>query len=783
MTHYMDVKHDDELFAARLLEVNREMDTLLHKTSRTRHAMDQAATEVRMGVPLHFYAKEEGSRAGSAAQVLNPLYQTAAVDDGGVIHHTLREDLTRGVVSAELKQWMHTHLPTLVAPLVDAQVQRHLQQLRNEVEDVQSRQTEVEQILKETTEQLRAHRRDMQAGLASMQRGVQRDADEHQRIVESRLNAWREEVQRIKDEMGALREQRRSETEQVDRRLDESLQRRQQQVQDTFADLEHELRQWRQALQRDIEQEAQAVRVKHDSLERHVAQLQGALSSTTNMSTRCTAELQRMMETAVARSSEVRRCRLDVNRLEMLVQCTALQTTMNSKVPCSGAADSVRLAKNNSKVKHSSPQYGGESSCAALPVVVSLAQEVAHVNDKMQTVVTRIDGLYWQVRQLDAAFAREMASAVPRSSLLDNIRDVTEESLFSRSSASTLRPNNTQLSNVLTGPNSIGDTRHVPSTTSSTLHDSSINRNVATAPHDSFDGNSSPSANFAAQPVGAALKQPSHAASPSTSHGSLHRVDSVTMRARPEPYAASHPPTAHIGTSSLHFEDDTKDPYPMPIVNNGRSTPGVMPSRTVASRGFAGAREGSSPPQRRAPPRVIPVELSAPPSLAIEKQAAASGTSFGASSASHALSSKPIPTAVARAIDSSNVSSNAVISEEDSNGENRSHTGNAEQLEDPPSASTSGLYGELHTARSIADQEVRRGGGDDRVTATNPGETSTVTTNSSTSPSDSYVSDTPVAAEETPVRSPDQFGRYIPAPTSDSEEERDNAIIFRSALD
>ncbi|KPA86412.1 hypothetical protein ABB37_00588 [Leptomonas pyrrhocoris] len=773
MARYLDVKQDDELFAARLQEVNREMDTLLHKTSRTRHEMDRTAEEVRMGVPLHFYPMAGVNTVGSSAQRFNLLHQTASIDDGGVISNALQNDLTRGVVSAELTQWMRTHLPTLVAPLVDVQVQRHLQQLRTTVEDVQSRQAQVEQSFKETAEQLRAHRRDMQSGLAAMQRSVQHDLDEHQHTLESRLNTWKEEMQRVKDDIRTLQEQRRGETGRVDRRMDESLQRGQQLMQDTFANLERDLQRWRQSLQRDVEQDTQVVRTQHDSLEGHVAQLQGALSSTANMATRCSTEIQRLMEASVARSSEVRLCRRDVNRLEMLMQCTALQTATGLKVPAAGAAGAESGERDNATSKNSLSEEGGDGSAPAHQAVVALTQEVAHINDKVQAVVDRMDGLDRQVRQLDVALVRGIAVAMPRSSFIDIGQDTAEESLFGRSVASTRHPSNSQLSSVHTSRSGFSNVRHIPSQTSAVYQDNITNRNVVNDLHGRSEGNSPSFVHSATQPVGI-TSRPSHfAASANTGNFSLRHVENGPARAGAEPSGVYRPPTSHLSNSSLPFEDDADDPHPMPIVvSDGRPAPGVVSSRVVTSRSFVGGREGSSPPQRRAPPRVIPVETVAP-SPVREKAAAGAIESTPTGSPG-----KPTPNVGGNsgAHNSSKQrrsSSSSQSARSDENGERSGHGNDDKRLDKSPFSFSLDRYGGAYAA----------GGGDGRVAPTNPTEPPATAADAAASPADSYVSDTPAAAEESPVASRDLLDRYTPAPASDSEGERDNEVISRSALD
>jgi hypothetical protein len=808
MSRYFDVRQDDALFETRLQEVNREMDTLLHKTSRTRHEMDRTAAEVHIGVPLHFHREVVNSGSSSAvlqscAPQLDSFPRIPAGiprDVGDPVGGALRDDLTRAVVSAELTQWLRMHLPTLVAPLVDTQVQRHLQQLRDAVADVQARQVEVEQSVKEATEQLRVCRRDMQASLAAVQNGVQRDISEHQRTTEGRVNVWKEELRRMKDDLRVAQDQRRREAERVDQRLDESLQRQQQHVQDTFTSLDHELQRWRQCMQRDTAKDAQALRMQHDALEGHVAELQGVLSSTADMAARCAAELQRVIEETVARSSEVRLCRRDVNRLEMLVQCCTLQTAAMkvsaAAVSASGPKDSKRTRTSDGVEQSQLP--------ALQSVVVTLTEEVAHLNDKVQAVVTRMDRLDRQVRQLDVALARGAAAAMPRAPFFDNGRGVSEESLFNRSAASTCRPSNSQLSSIHAGrPGGFSSARQLPNTTSTVSHDdSTVSRGTAADPHSRLGRGNTVFLNSASQPIGITAGQPSLADSGSGEiAASPHRVEAVPMWPGPQLSAVYHPPTSHLSNSSLLFEDAAEEPQLMPIVTgDSYSAPSIMTGVVVASKGLVGGGRESlpsssspPPPQRRAPVRVIPVE-SSPVSAAGASRSNTSPTPPALSSA------KSTPRfAHSNSNSNSNHPPRSSSTSDTSSDGNSNAASRSKELDASPSGFTLNRYGA--GARSSGQALQQSGGNADGTSAAagHPGEPSAIRTASASSPADSYVSDTPAAAPSpedsyvsdtpaaasaaTPATSKGRFDRYTPAPASNSEDELDNEVISRSALD
>lgn len=784
MSRYSDVRHDDEVFAARLQEVNREMDTLLHKTSRTRHEMDRTAAEVRMGVPLHFAAYEEGCRGTNArAAACHSLLPDVASDTVGGSSGALRDDLTRAVVSAELHQWVHAHLPRLVAPLVEAQVQHHLQHLRSAVEEVQARQKEVEAGVTEATAQLRVHRRDMQAALSGIQRGVKQDMDECQRRVDGELNTFKEEVQRAKDEVKALQAQTRGEPERMDRRLGNALQHHQQQMHDSFAHLDRELQRWRHSVQRDLEKNALAVQQQQSEVEGHMAQLQGAVASTAEMATHCTAELRHVMEEAVVRASEVRRCRGDVNRLEMLVECTAALPSPSRRVQ----KDRRRRAGEGSE------DTGGEND---VPALLSVTHDVAHLGEKLQAVVTRVDSLDRHVRLMDVALARGVAAAA-RGPLHDTLRDLGDDSVYSRSAASTRRPSNSQLSSLYTARS--GAAGRAFASAFGPTHDG------VSFVHGGFDSGDNASAGAVPSSTSGGRSTSPHSSgappSPSIRLGGTppRHGEGVPMRAVPSPAELYRPPLSHLSSSSLPFDDDADDPQPMPVVvRDGGAAAKAVPSGAVGitsirAAGGGGVREGLLP-QRRPPPRVIPVEslataASSSPGGSIgtgegagQRATVDTASGFGAKS----MTSEPKELHSATSTTESDRSSSTSTVKDTHN----------QQQEATPSVRGASLsafsldrYGNIGAASSSSSGSSAIGDNKKSPTTGADAPASPVdsyisdTPAAAASPEDSYVSSNPGSDKAHAQTSQDRFGRYTPAPASDSEEERDNQAISRSALD
>ncbi|KAK7201250.1 hypothetical protein NESM_000186600 [Novymonas esmeraldas] len=733
MSHFLEARRDDELFAARLRVVNEETDALLLRTSRTRRELDRTSAEARMGVPLHFFPHDVAGRVEAATSVAGPREP-----------QQLRDDLARSVVSAELAQWVRGHLPGLVAPLVEAQVQQQLQKLRDAVEEVRCRQAEVEKASRDAAEQVRAHRRDMNAAFAAAQGEAQRDMQEHQRSVERQLATWGEELRRVREDVHALKRHSGSTSEQQEQRITDALQRQHIHVQETLENLGYELQRWRQTTAREARRETQELQAQFGTLEDQLAQALGTLTSTAEMASDCAVDIRRLMEDAVGRSSETRLCRRDVNRLEMLVQCAALQT-----VSFAGAAGAGAGA-------------GGGSSAAAL-VLNGVSQEMARLSDALHSVVGRVDGIDRHLRQLEATVARGMVlsgGGGGQSSHHGSARCMDEDSSYGRSLPSTRRPSQSHLSH------------------STALRSQRVSTGVFNSRSPSAQGEGDVDVDDGAIP----LHSSGAAAAAAISSGTAP----IFLRSAAQAGGADG---AHEGSRvALLAADANADDDP-------RTTPVEMTSdwRIAAGRGGAAGATTARPRQRRSPPRVIPVRLGgaaiAGDSVATVPSAAAAP--LWGSRIDNAASAVP-PVAAASSSSSSTSAASALSPAQ------------GVRVASEPADAANGVSATTNT--STASAAARRRSAEEaaataesshlrlEASATLPAvatRVSPVDSYVSDSPPDSYVSDTPAAnirgsLSASASASGGRLGeaaRYTPAQGSDSESERDNLVIARSALD
>ncbi|CBZ30906.1 conserved hypothetical protein [Leishmania mexicana MHOM/GT/2001/U1103] len=727
MSHYIEARRDDERFTARLEEVNREMDGLLLKTSRTRHELDCSAAEVHMGVPLNFHPHNVPGRV-----------HLAPSDPTGGLPGPLpaRDDLARNLVLAELSQWSRSHLPSLVARVVEDQVQQQLLSLRDSVE-VRARQAKVEKAARDAAEQVRVHRADMHAAFLAVQEETQRAMEEHQRTVKRQLAAWGEELRRVQEDVLAQKQQNANTGDRQEQRISEALQRQQAHVQETFETLEHELQRWRQTTSRAVHKEAEELRAQHHALGNHVAQIQGMMTSTADMVAHCTAEMQRLMDHAVSRSSEVRVCRRDVNRLEMLVRCYALQTVL----PTGGTGSSGANDKS--------------TASSAAPVVLNrLTQEMARFSDSLHAIASRINYLDCDVRQLEMAVARGTTASCGQGSYHGSMRVMDEESLYGRKCSSTRRPSYSHLSNVteLHGHLVSGGFASPPSPFGYN-ENVNVNPTRSGAAANKFSATCVPPVS-STQPVGAG-------GAPGRRHSGaagLGVQPSLTplMSASPSP-ATRQLPRSRLSSSNSRFEGEACDSHPMPaVVGEVHSAPNAE-AKDVILRSAAVEAGLQPPPQHRATPGgIILVET-------------------GESDTRRVVVAKPTAAKSvvhSRSLPDVSVDASQIVREDALHSLTHQRNVSSCSASTLSAGNVDATFLVKRPRSSLADSEAVSVAEEDaflKHSDSDHAESPVVATPHS--PVDSYVSDTREVAQ------------YTPAQANDSESERDNQVIVRSALD
>ncbi|KAG5492776.1 hypothetical protein JKF63_01356 [Porcisia hertigi] len=741
MFDYLETRRDDEHFAVRLEEAKKEMDTLLLKTSRT-------VAEVRMGVPLHFYPSAVPGR-------VEPVTPTSPGDP--LRPPQTQTDLARSVASAELSQWTRSHLPGLIASLVEAQVQQHLTNLRESVEELRVREAKIEKAAKDVAEQVRVHRLDMHTAFAAAQSEMQRAMEEHQRGVDRKIEAWAAELRRVQEDVLAQRRQGVSAGDRQERQISEALQRQQAHVQEAIEALEHEFQEWRQKTSRASLKEARGLQAQHRTLENHVAQFQGMLASVADMVTHSTADVRHLMEDAVSRSSEVRLCRRDVNRLEMLVQCSSLHTALLTGG--TGPSD----AKGNSTPSSVSPALFNH-----------LTQEMARLSDSLYTTVSRIDGLDRQIQHIEMAVAQGVRVGGGQNTNHSRMRGVDDESLYCRSFVSTRRPSSSHLSNA-TG--SHGYRASTGFTSAPSLSEYDDNADV-TPTYSSAAENQFTTTSVDQVPT----TQPSR-----VSHAPGRGNASGTSRPRVPLTLSSSAPTHstydlqlshHLRSGSSNAEGSAVDSQSIPVmVSDSRLERSVVDDEMIRQSAAAGI--SLRRPQQRG------VSLRDPLVETIESDAHQGGVAKPTASKSTLHGMPGFDAAIHSSLRASEYAAHSPAERYV-----------AASLSASLSLATSGLDAtRLAETPSppIADSEGAAVAGEgsvkNRKGSSDHRERSIV--EAANSPEDSYVSDAPAAdLDDSAVKSADPFRRetwrtaqYTPAKGSDSESERENLAMARSALD
>lgn len=743
------VKADDEVFTTRVREVNQEMDQLLKRTTQSGQQLSRAAAEVRIGVASGFYG---------------PAYDrssiTASVDP---IPPPRRDDLARSVVSAELSQWAQIHLPSLVEQLVDARVEKQLRTYHGEVKVVQHRLMEAERTVQEMAESAKEHRQGVDSAVAAQERATRVAHRRMQEEIHSREQHLSLEVALAKESVEEIRSSAAAAVHRTERIVSEAVQRQKSAAEDSLLHLEEELRRWKTAVKQLFENDIESLGQAHGELEKQVAAIQGVQCSISEVVTQCSIDLQRLMADAVERSSEVRSCIRNVNRVELLLDYT---------VP--GAFRAEQPSPSNTASERNANPDGGTHV---------LTHQVVENRERIFSMMRRVDGLERMVRQLELALLRSGGGMGwgGRASLYGSVRgDAYSESSFSRTPMSTRRPSFSQGSTLAGMPPSPKSGQRPPLFNHPGY---SVAGSDDTAASVTVDGG-------AARSLPQPLSLWRAGVIPDSSGIGSVRVNSndgaaqqhqdrqqhhPPHRAHPQQIAA--PLFAHSSVAQPSFDSTAEDQdRPMPIaLRRADSAPGWVSKPGLAAQ--------TSPAQRRQPPKVLSVEE--------EEVDEASGSeiqSLRSSSSLHSGTSsshdEPNNFAVQRPLRATHNSM---------------------------STSSSHIAGSLSS--TPPQQSAALGSSLQQVEKESTGYGFSV---QASSPSDSYVSDTPPARLE-PVdrgssgagsmRSPggplddtaltpnsrscsistplsdEASQRYTPAPACDSESERDNVHLSRLALD
>lgn len=320
---------EEDHFRLRLDSINKEMQAIIERTAADRDRLLRSNTTAP---PM--WCPADGT---SAAEVAEPhsLLRTAAPPSVGV-----DEAAVRRIVADEMNMWRRTLQEMFSQALggINGAVKQRL-------EEMSRHQAELAESLRETTEASRRGMGEMQSALSRVQRGTSRSVEDLARDLEEHVSKSTLEQTRLRDAVSSLQNDARIDQQRGDRRFDELVRRHHDLVRNSLLELDAHVSGLRDELQAMMRAQTRQTSEEQDAIQQHVARLQGALEATNDTTVKWVAELRNLMEENATWQSEMRTCRRDFNRLEMLLQGVS-DGGADVSVPsrgrgnfCSGGAD------------------------------------------------------------------------------------------------------------------------------------------------------------------------------------------------------------------------------------------------------------------------------------------------------------------------------------------------------------------------------------------------------------------------------------------------------------
>ncbi|EPY21917.1 hypothetical protein STCU_08436 [Strigomonas culicis] len=391
----MDVAKANDYFDTRLREINTEMETILEKTNRQRDGITQHALSFGLARPFSYTsAATQDERTGGAGRGMSTacaasiLTGTPAV---GPAEQALVEQEVRKLCAAAVARWIETNLDATLQPILEGKVKRQLQELQQEVADLKGTQQEVLTRMDGLRTEMGEFKAHLKASVAQQQEQARQQAQRHQDDVEQRLAAWRGDVSVAVDAMHELRSNQSLASQRVERRLAEAVGRHKESVHAALVDTEVQLAAWKNELKEFTCRDLGEMKEQRGALEAQLARMQGVLGINSDMTSRHSALLKELLEDSVERRSEVRLCRRDVNRLDMLVQCVGLDAGRGAVVPAAADAGSGTTTTNNNNAQ----QY--------MPTITMLTQELFKTKERLQVLAVHVEGLERHLYQPESA--------------------------------------------------------------------------------------------------------------------------------------------------------------------------------------------------------------------------------------------------------------------------------------------------------------------------------------------------------------------------------------------
>ncbi|RNF07929.1 hypothetical protein TraAM80_03077 [Trypanosoma rangeli] len=302
---------EEDHFRQRLDSINKEMQDIIARTAMERDRLYRNSAIASLPWSITDATPTEATDPGSLfnAPLTNSPSPLCAPSSG-----VLDEAAVRRIVADEMKSWkvvFQTMLTGVTKGVNDTINQR--------LEDVNKSHLELSESLKEATEVSARGLGEMQSAFKRLQRGAKLPVEDLSREMEEHFKNITAEQNHLRDAVSTLQNEARIEQQRQDRRVDELVRRHHDLVRTSLLELDSHVTGLRDELEQMVRSQTRKATEECDEMHQHVARLHGALEATNDTTTRWVAELRQLMEENMSFRSEVRSCRSDFNRLEMLL--------------------------------------------------------------------------------------------------------------------------------------------------------------------------------------------------------------------------------------------------------------------------------------------------------------------------------------------------------------------------------------------------------------------------------------------------------------------------------
>ncbi|RNF20255.1 uncharacterized protein Tco025E_03855 [Trypanosoma conorhini] len=375
---------DEDHFRQRLDSINKEMQAIIARTAVERDRLYRNST---MASPPWSITDATATEAPDPGSPFNaPLtYSTSAICAPSPAG--LDEAAVRRLIADEMKSWKGVFQTMLTGATKGVS-----NTMKQRLEEVSKSHLELVESLKEATEVYSRGLGEMQSAFKRLQRGAKLPVEDLSREMEEHFKTVTAEQNHLRDAVSALQNESRIEQQRGDRRVDELVRRHHDLVRNSLLELDSHVAGLRDELEQMVRTQTRKTSEECDAMHQHVARLHGALEATNDTTTKWAAELRSLMEENMSFRSEVRSCRSDFNRLEMLLH----------GVPVGG-----RDAGTISGVPESPPR---DDSGGAMRGVEVPRGEFLELKGRVNFLQGQMERMDRQVAAMDAALHRLFAA-------------------------------------------------------------------------------------------------------------------------------------------------------------------------------------------------------------------------------------------------------------------------------------------------------------------------------------------------------------------------------------